>query len=330
MKRSGVIIYWLAAALFSAALPTLAADKLERIRLAGPSAVVSHPLIRMVETGALADVTEKLEFHLWKNPDQMRALALNGATDFIATPTNVAANLYNRGANLRLLNVSVWGVLWMVSRDPGLKELTDFKGKEIAMPFRGDMPDIIFSELVERQELDPRKDFKLRYVAGPMDAVQLLITRRVDHALLAEPAVSMALRKTRSFPVKVIAPDIYRSVDLQQEWGKLFSQRARIPQAGIALVNQNLDAHIIERFREEYEKATRWCLEHPRQAGELVAQQIEMLTPEAIADSIEVSQLQAINAVQVRDELSHFFNILHQRTPALVGGKLPDENFYYP
>jgi len=325
-----IVFTWLAAALLTATLPTIAAEKLERIRLAGPSAAVSHPLVRMVDTNALADVTEQMEFQLWKNPDQMRALTLNGATDFIATPSNVAANLYNRGANLRLLNISVWGILWMVSRESDLETLADFQGKEIAIPFRGDMPDIIFSELAERQGLNPRKDFKLRYVANPMDAMQLLLTRRVDHALLAEPAVSMVLRKTDSFPAKMIAPDIYRSVDLQQEWGRLFERRTRIPQAGIALLNQNLDPHVIDRFREEYRKATQWCLDNPQEAGQLVARHIPMLTAEAITDSIKVSQLQAVDAIAARDELTLFYNILRQRTPALVGGKLPDAHFYYP
>jgi len=32
-------------------------------------------------------------------------------------------------------------------------------------------------------------------------------------------AVSMALRKTKTFPMKIIAPDLYRSTDLQKEWG---------------------------------------------------------------------------------------------------------------
>ena len=38
--------------------------------------------------------------------------------------------------------------------------------------------------------------------ATPIDAMQMLILRRADHALLAEPAISIALRKTGSFPVK--------------------------------------------------------------------------------------------------------------------------------
>ncbi|PHS25114.1 MAG: ABC transporter substrate-binding protein [Methylophaga sp.] len=312
-------------AIFSA----YAEEKLPLITLAGPFAAVSNPLIRMVETNALADVTDELKFEVWRNPDQLRALALNGTTDFIATPTNVAANLYNRGADLRLLNVSVWGVLWMVSRDNSLKTLADFKGQEIAMPFRGDMPDLIFTELAEKQGLDPKKDFKLRYVANPLDAMQLLIMRRVDHALLAEPAVSMALHKTKTFPVKIIAPDLYRSVDLQKEWGRLLKRQAKIPQAGMAVINKELDDHVITRFIEEYEKALKWCVEHPDEAGEMVADRIEMLLPEAVSASIKVSQFEHVLAMEAREDLEYFFELLHKRTPAVIGGKLPDDDFYY-
>ena len=65
--------------------------------------------------------------------------------------------------------------------------------------------------------------------------MQMLILRRVDHALLAEPAISIALRKTDSFPIKLVAPDLYRSVDLQKS-GRAISNKAKIPQAGIAFL----------------------------------------------------------------------------------------------
>jgi NitT/TauT family transport system substrate-binding protein len=306
-----------------------ALEKLPLITLAGPFATVSNPLIRMVESNALIDVTDELKFIVWRNPDQLRALALNGTTDFIATPTNVAANLYNRGVDIKLLNVSIWGILWMISREQGLQTLADFKDKEIAMPFRGDMPELIFSELAERQGLDPKKDFQLRYVSNPLDAMQLLIMRRVDHALLVEPAVSMALNKTKTFPVNIVAPDLYRSVDLQKEWGRLLKREARIPQAGMAVINNKLSPYIIERFTEEYTKATQWCLDNPVEAGKMVANRIEMLVPEAVSESMKTSQFEDVSALKARKELEFFFNILHKRTPALIGGKLPDKGFYY-
>lgn len=319
---------FLAAALAVAAI-VAQAEKLPKLVLAGPYASVSNPLIHMVETGALSDIADKVEFVAWRDPDQLRVLALEGKADFVAMPTNVAANLYNRGAKLALLNVSTWGVLWMLSRDPNLKTLRDFKGKEIAMPFRADMPDIVFSTLAEKQGLNPRKDFQLRYVATPMDAMQLLLTRRVDHVLLAEPAVSMALRKSRSFPINAIAPEIHRSVDLQKEWGRVFQREARIPQAGIAALGKvRDDAALIARFQAAYAASLKWCEGNADACGALVAKRADMLSAEAVADSIRVGQNRFVAANQARGELEAFFRVLIDKQPALVGGKLPDAGFY--
>ena len=308
---------------------TADAQKLPKLTLAGPPASVSNPLIHMVDSGALADVAERVEFVLWRDPDQLRVMALDGRADVLAMPTNVAANLHNRGAKLQLLNVSTWGVLWLVSRDPTLKSLADLRGKELAVPFRGDMPDIVFQLLAEQQGVDLRKDVQLRYVASPIDAMQLLVMRRVDHALLAEPAVSMALRKTGSFPLSVIAPELHRSVDLQQEWGRVFARSARIPQAGIAVMGALRERpDVVARIEAEYARSLAWCRDHAEACGQGVAARIDMLSAEAVADSIAVSLMDAVPAHAARAELEFMFGQLMKKSPALIGGKLPDDGFY--
>ena len=320
----------LAAALFAFSAPAQARQP--KLVLSGPFAAVSFPLIHMVESGALKDVAETVEFRSWKDPDQLRVLALDAKSDvdFVAMPTNVAANLYNRGVKLQLVNVSTWGVLWMVSREANLKTLADFKGKEILMPFRADMPDIVFQVLAEKQGLDVKRDFTLRYVGSPLDAMQMLITRRADHALLAEPAVSVALRKTKSFPVSVIAPELYRSANLQEEWGRLTQRPARIPQAGMVALGRALaDPALVEKFQKAYAASLAWCEKHPEECGKLVAKRVDMLAPEGVADSVRVDNAVFVTAREAKPELEFFFGLLHARQPALVGGKLPDGGFYY-
>lgn len=303
-------------------------EKVDKLVLSGPFASVSHPLAYILKHNTLSDVAKKVEFRMWKNPDELRALSLKNGADFIAVPTNVGANLYNKGVNIRLLNVSVWGILGMVTRDKNLQNLTDFKGKEVVVPFRGDMPDIIFRTLLKKQGVDPKKDITLRYVASPMDAMQMLILRRADHVLLAEPAISMALRKTKSFPINIIAPTIFRSADLQKEWAKVFNTKPLIPQAGMAEIGTH-DPYIVKRFNEEYAKALKWYKSHPKEAGELTHEYFPMLQKEGVADSIPHIALKDVNANAAKDELVFFFNILKDDNPKLIGGKLPSSGFYY-
>lgn len=302
----------------------------QKIVVAGPIASVSHPLFYMIENDVLKDLNKKIEFRLWNNPDELRALILRGDADFIALPTNVAANLHNKGVDLKLLNVSVWGILQLISRDKDLKTIEDFKGKKIVVPFRADMPDIVLQAVVKKAGLDIKKDFDIQYVATPIDAMQMLILRRYDHALLAEPAVSIALRKTDSFPIKMIAPDLYRSISLQKEWGRLFQTQAKIPQAGLAVIGKSDDKkELITRFLTEYDKALNWYMKNPQIASKLVVKSLPMLEEEGLADSISHIVFENKMAIDSKKELEFFFEVLKQSEPKLIGGKIPSEDLYY-
>ncbi len=316
--------------ILSCAGRNVSAVPLEKITIAGPMAVVTYPMLAMLENGKFHQIAKKVEVRIWQNPDQLRAMILGNEADFLAVPTNVAAMFYNKGIKLRLLNVSVWGILHMVSRDDNLKTLADFKGKEIAMPFKGDMPDIVFSEIARRQGLDPERDFKIRYVSNPMDAVQLLILRRVDHALLAEPAVSMVLYKTKNHKLlKYIAPDLFRSVDLQKEWGEVFQTDGDIPQAGIAaLKTVNGNKEILEIFQKEYRAAIDWCLANPEETGRIVEKYIKGLKAAPIATALGATNLKFKTAAESKEKLIHFFSVLSDSEPKKIGGKLPDDSFY--
>ncbi len=321
---------WLAAPL--AAAPALGvAAPLPQITLAGPPAIVSAPLIHMAETNALQGVAQRTVFTAWRDPDQLRMMAMGGKADVLAMPSNVAANLFNRGAGVTLLNISTWGALWVVTRDAQRKALADFKGEEIAVPFRGDMPDIVLQLLAAKQGLDPLRDFRIRYVPTPMEAMQLLITRRVSHALLTEPGVSLALRKTQSFPVGLIAPELHRGADMQQEWGRLYQRPARLPQAGIAAVGAlRAQPEALASITRAYAQSLAWCRDNAMECGRMMARHIDLLTPEAVADAIAVSQMDAVPLPQAREELEFFFGQLMARNPGLLGGKLPAAAFYAP
>jgi len=161
--------------------------------------------------------------------------------------------------------------------------------------------------------------------------MQLLLMRRTDHALLAEPAISMALRKASEGPLGLVAPDLYRSVDLQQEWGRLLQREARIPQAGIALMASVKDQpQIAARIAQAYADSLQWCGANAERCGQLVARHLPMLSAEAVSDSLAVAQMEAVPAAEARAEVEYLFELLLQKNPALIGGKLPADDFYSP
>ena len=307
---------------------SFADGKMEKIVIAGPAANVSHPVFKMIEDGALKAYADKIEFKLWKNPDQLRAMIINKEVDFVAIPTNVASILYNKKQPVKMLNVSVWGILKILVRDEKIKHLEDLKGSELVVPWRGDMPDIVLRSIMKKKGLS-KEDIKLIYVSNPMDAAQQLIMRRADNILLPEPAASMVLRKTKSFPISIVAPTVFRGIDLQKEWGEVYKRSAKIPQAGMAVVGEMIEKkEIVKKFEESYADAMEWYKGHPKEAGELVVKYVEMFNVDAISDSAGQVQLDVKKAVDSRDELEFFFGVLREENPKIIGGSIPDIAFY--
>ena len=295
------------------------------IIFAVPYAPVSYPIIKMIEDGTLDYTGRKSELVLWKTPDQLKALVAGKQADFFAVPSNVGAVFYNKGIDVKLLNISIWKAIWMMSKDENKKTLADFKGEEIAMPFKGNMPHLVFMALARMQGLDPEKDFKLTYVPHPMDAAQQLIMGKVDNAMLIDPAASMVVLKARQ-----MNKSIYRSVDIQTEWGRLFGTDNEIPYAGIMAGARVLgDSALVEKFNKEYKKAAVWCMEHPEETAKIAVKHIPQLKEEAVAEAMRNVTLVSVDAGDAKERLEAFFNILMVSKPALVGGKLPDSNFYY-
>ena len=70
-------------------------------------------------------------------------------------------------------------------------------------------------------------------------------------------------------------------------------------------------------------------LTHPQGIAGAVKFRDKSLTPEGVADSIRGDNTRFVTAQDAKAELGFFFNLLHTRQPALIGGKLPPDGFYY-
>ena len=308
------------------AVPVLSQDKMEKLILAGPRAPVTPPLAYIVEAGLLDDLAEKVELILWKNPDQLRSIIMGKQAHIAATPSHMAAKLYNKGVPVKLMNISVWGDYWMISNDPRVKTINDLKGEEIAMPRRGGTPNTVFSLLTQRLDITLEDDFTIRYMPNFVAAMQEVVSGRVKHAFLSEPHASLAIAKSKG-----TENVLNRAVDIQSERGRLYNTKPRIPRAGIcALPIINTRPDVIKAFQDAYRDAITWCKKNPAEAGRISAKYIPAFKAESVATSIKTGNLEFVSARDGKDEIEKFFKVLLSQNPAKVGGKLPDDGLYWP
>lgn len=314
-----------APALLPVLLPDAArATTLDELVLHGPPAGPSITLAHAVARGALSDIARKVSFRAWRNPDEMRAGITSGTMGLVVMPTVVAANLYNRGIGLRLVNVMTNGLLHVVAGDASLTSFAALKGKRIALPFRNDTPDTVFNRIARFHGVDATKDMQLEASATPIEAIQLLLAGRIDAALVPEPAASAAIVRG-----KMSGKTVVRVIDVQAEWQKLAGKDAHLPQAGLAATAPFLEKHagLLPRVQAILESVTKEVNEAPARAAGSAASALELPFP-ILEMSIPFSNLVAIPARAARKSLEDMFRMQADVDMNLIGGKLPDEGLY--
>ncbi|MCB2099759.1 MAG: ABC transporter substrate-binding protein, partial [Rhodobacterales bacterium] len=130
-----------------------AAGRLENLVLWGPPAGPSIALAHLVRHGESRRQVGDLSFKVWRTPDQMRAGFVSGDIRISGIPSYVGANLYNKGLPVRMVNIMTWGVLYLLSADDGVSTLADIAGRTVTMPFRNDMPDLVFRYITAKAGL---------------------------------------------------------------------------------------------------------------------------------------------------------------------------------
>jgi len=294
------------------------------LTLWGPPAAPSIILAQAIATGLPNAVApDGAVFKVWKTPDEMRAGISSNTMEAVVVPSYVAANLYNRGLGVRLLNILTDGLLHVVAPPGTASTIADLKGKRVAVPFRNDMPDYILQRLLAAAGLSSG-DLTIDYSGTPPEAVQMLLAGRADAALLSEPAASAAIVRA-----KAAGKALEHAIDCRKAWASV-SGHATIPQAGLA-VTEKFAARIgkdgLGALQNALETALQTVRKDPQSAAAAAAPALGLPAP-VIAQSMTTSNLVAHKVSAVRNDLASFFDVLMKSDPRIIGGKQLDDGFY--
>ncbi|MCG8425910.1 MAG: ABC transporter substrate-binding protein [Chromatiales bacterium] len=305
-------------------LPLRAATPLEELMIYGPPAAPSLVLAHLAERGELQGMVKEVGFQVYRNPDQLRTGFVSGRWKVAGTPSYVAANMYNRGIPVRLLNIMTWGLLYLMSRNEQVQKIEDLRGQTVAMFFKNDMPDLVFQALVSHAGMTIGKDIKLQYVTTPLEGVQLLLSGRVDHAVLPEPAATASLLKGLKSTQK-----IHRTLNLQDAWGVMTGGDKRIPQAGMMIAADLVERQpgIVAALNNAFAQSADWVNNNPSSAGRLGEAYMKVKAP-VIEKSVPQSNIQPVTGIKAKPALEKFFSQLAEINPGIIGGKLPAAEFY--
>jgi len=68
--------------------------------------------------------------------------------------TNEAVKLYNKGIDIKIINIHTWGVFYMVTTNPKINSWADLSGKEVCVPEKGGSMDILFNYITNSKNIE--------------------------------------------------------------------------------------------------------------------------------------------------------------------------------
>lgn len=284
-----------------------------------PPAPPALPVLRMIETNALGENVE-IKLDIWSEPETLIAMVQDQEHDLFAFPLTVVSTLYNKGVDVRLMNVNTWGVTYFVTSDSQFKNWSDLKGKTVYVPLQSSPPDALTQFFLEEAGLKAGEDVEIVY-ASMTEVATMLADGRAVYGTLIEPQVTKAMMGNKNLRV---------AFSFEEEWQRVTGTKTKIPNAGFGTTQTFIDRNpeLTAKFQEEYAKACRWANENPKEMAALAEKHLGLKAP-LVEKALPNMGLEYKSAADAKEELSMFYNLLNDFNPKMIGGKVADENLYY-
>lgn len=275
--------------------------------LRGPSALVFAQLMN----NPVKINGRTLSVKIADSPEIIQAQLIKGEAEIAVLPTISAANLYNKGIKYKLLGCPVWGTIYLVGRNKNAG-ITSLKGSTVYMFGQGTIPDIVTRCYLMQQGIS-NKDVTFNYTfTTPGEVTQALLSQRAETAMLSEPFLSVALKKDTT--LRILA-----NLNNQGNNNTGFAQTAIVIAPEMEKNRAILDSLILQ--------SCNFTKNNPKQAI-LIMEKKKVFTPGMLTpESIERCMLRYVRAIEAKDELFHFLNIIYSYEPKALGNKLPDMSF---
>jgi len=292
------------------------------IRLSGPPVAESLPFAMM--SGMTFDnPAMTIQFIPWHSPDQIRAMIAGGQVDGAIITTAAASLFYHKGVHTRLAALFE-APLWVVSTadavGTSLEELTG----TILFPFgHKEMPELLFNALLAPQT----PEINRHHTGGALEAVNLLLLGKGRHALLAEPAASLAVMRSKEMAEKG-APLLAKHLDIRRMWKKRFEGKP-LYVSGFAVFGDSLDnPAMVRRILQEYEKGVARIATHPEKTLAMAKKNFPALAAQAKNGTLPGVDIHMTRGKKAFSDTLFFLKQLSHQAPRATGGKLPGDDFF--
>lgn len=286
--------------------------------LKGPTGV---GMAKLVEDAQNKKTANNYTFTIATAADEISGKIISGEINIASVPTNLAAKLHQKtNGKITMLAVNTLGVLSFLSSDESVKTMADLKGKIIYSAGEGSNPEYILKYILKQNNIDPEKDVTIKFVSTGEQLSAAMISGQATVAMVPEPAATTVLTKKTT---------VKRIFTVNDEWEKVSDSKLMM---GCVVA---LDSYIennkaaVDKFLEEYKASIAFANSNLDDTAKY-CESYGIVPSAAIAKAaIPTCNVKYVDKDDMKNSIKGYFEVLLSFDAKSIGGKLPDDKFYY-
>lgn len=325
-RERGLPLYALIAVMLFSVLPLSGCGREagpESVRIGSLKGPTSLGILDLMDRAEKGETKHPYEFRMAVGADELLPLMAKGELDMALIPANVAAVLYHKTeGGVCVVDINTLGVLYLVTGDEAVAGPADLKGRTICLTGKGATPEASLRYVLDRSGLG-EGDYVLEYRSEPAEVAALLAEDPSRVGLLPQPFATAALMQNG---------DLRIAMDMNAQWEQLQGGEGGGMVTGVTVVRREfLEEHedVVEDFLEEHGSSVDAVNGDPEK-GAAMAVRAGIVAKEAIAaEAIPRCNLVCVTGEEMKAALSAYLEVLAGFDAGLIGGALPEEDFYY-
>ena len=277
------------------------------VRIAGLKGPTTMGLVNLLDMERSGKASQHYDLQLYGAADEIVPKLIKGELDMAAIPANLAATLYQKtNGGIQVMAVNTLGVLYVVEKGDSVHSFADLKGRTILSTGKG---------------LDPDKDVKIEYYSEASEVTaQMAASKKDAIAVLPQPYVTAAQLKDSSLRVVL---------DLTKEWNKVCDTQLITGVTVVRTAYAEDHPDVVQAFLKDYEKSVN-AANTDIDGTAALCEEIGVVAKAAIAKkALPKCNIVYRRGEEMKKDISAYLQVLYDASPAAVGGKLPDDNFYW-
>ena len=253
-----------------------------------------------------------VNIHFVNAPNNMLSLIVKGEADIAAIPANMAAIIFNRQLDYKVIAVISETKLFIVSADKKIQTINDIKNKTVYCGTKLAAPDLMLQYLISKENL-PKVN--INYSLSNPDLAKAVASKNADIAILPEPFVSSAMLENK---------DVHIVVEMSKY---VENYPVAVLIAKNSFINHN--RALIQEVLKEYKNSTDYIINNKNEIETLIKDSSMIINAKAAVYGINRMGLTFYTGEKMKFALNSYYNFLYNFDKKLIGNKIPSNEFYY-